>query len=582
MNNFKLFTVGFLSTVLMLSSCGGNPSAPHVHTPGDPVKENEVAATCTEEGSYDLVTYCTSGDGYEMSREHVVVPPTHKYGSPAYEWLNNNSQCHASLTCSECDEVVEETVNSKMEIIEEATGDNPGRCQYVATFTKTEFTTQTVEATYYYHGQYPIYDYHTGYVQYGLYPQKHVNDAQLLSALNALEDDAKLSNGWYEYENNYYARAFANPWSASASKKFDDGTTFVSDVEYWFKCEPINWRIMKEYDGKLYLLSQDLIDKHTYNSNSAYYPKYQNSEIYAWLEDEFYTSAFFLDDSRIVSTRVKNDAESTGYAENEYAGSDTTRKVYLGSYQDYYSKDYGFNIYEPETTKKSRTTDYVRALGANFNSDFYGPYWTRSPHNKMIDYGYGARYFNENGYCYNIISNNTAICVRPMITIKIEEQYSSFSQSKFESAWNSKGEVSYNHLEIEIKDVDSFNKKRAYHIEENLVDDSWTVDSGKSSFEFTPTGNLFTLTEYNEAYDSWLNENGSYYKWQIDSEHIGYRVSYRVWQSDTIYVDKVFVLDADFMVLYYSYCNYKLNYANSNPLGHFNGGRAHALSWSNI
>lgn len=133
----------------MLSSCGGNQTAPHVHTPGEPVKEKEVAATCTEEGSYDLVTYCTSGDGYEFSRDHIIVPPAHKYGSPAYEWLNNNSQCHASLTCSECGEVVEETVNSKMEIIEEATGDNPGRCQYVATFTKTEFTTQTVEATYF-------------------------------------------------------------------------------------------------------------------------------------------------------------------------------------------------------------------------------------------------------------------------------------------------------------------------------------------------------------------------------------------------------------------------------------------------
>ncbi len=41
---------------------------PHVHSAGDVVKENEIKATCTQEGSYDEVIYCASGDGYEISR----------------------------------------------------------------------------------------------------------------------------------------------------------------------------------------------------------------------------------------------------------------------------------------------------------------------------------------------------------------------------------------------------------------------------------------------------------------------------------------------------------------------------------
>ena len=48
---------------------------PHEHTPGEPVTENEVAPTCTAEGSYDTVVYC-SECGEEISRETVTVPAT--------------------------------------------------------------------------------------------------------------------------------------------------------------------------------------------------------------------------------------------------------------------------------------------------------------------------------------------------------------------------------------------------------------------------------------------------------------------------------------------------------------------------
>ena len=44
------------------------------HTSGEAVKENEVAATCTEGGSYDEVIYCTICR-QELSRNTVVVEP---------------------------------------------------------------------------------------------------------------------------------------------------------------------------------------------------------------------------------------------------------------------------------------------------------------------------------------------------------------------------------------------------------------------------------------------------------------------------------------------------------------------------
>ncbi len=45
------------------------------HTEGEAVIENEVAATETEDGSYDIVVYC-SVCGAELSRETVIVPAT--------------------------------------------------------------------------------------------------------------------------------------------------------------------------------------------------------------------------------------------------------------------------------------------------------------------------------------------------------------------------------------------------------------------------------------------------------------------------------------------------------------------------
>ena len=45
------------------------------HTPGDAVKENEIPATATENGSYDRVTYCTVC-GEELSRKTEIIRST--------------------------------------------------------------------------------------------------------------------------------------------------------------------------------------------------------------------------------------------------------------------------------------------------------------------------------------------------------------------------------------------------------------------------------------------------------------------------------------------------------------------------
>ena len=67
------------------------------HTPGEPVRENETAATCTEVGGYDTVTYCAVC-GEELSREHSELAALGHDLAYAYAGAGTHT-----ATCSRCD-----------------------------------------------------------------------------------------------------------------------------------------------------------------------------------------------------------------------------------------------------------------------------------------------------------------------------------------------------------------------------------------------------------------------------------------------------------------------------------------------
>ena len=84
----------------------------HTHTPGEPVQENVVPATCSATGSYDEVVYCSECDE-EFSREHKtieklahtpgaavrenVVPATCS-ATGSYDEVVYCTECHAELS----------------------------------------------------------------------------------------------------------------------------------------------------------------------------------------------------------------------------------------------------------------------------------------------------------------------------------------------------------------------------------------------------------------------------------------------------------------------------------------------------
>ena len=72
------------------------------HTPAEAVKENIVEPTCTEEGSYDSVVYCADCHT-ELSRENSVISALgHKYGEITVIEPEYNQDGYSTHTCTVC------------------------------------------------------------------------------------------------------------------------------------------------------------------------------------------------------------------------------------------------------------------------------------------------------------------------------------------------------------------------------------------------------------------------------------------------------------------------------------------------
>ena len=94
------------------------------------------------------------------------------------------------------------------------------------------------------------------------YPQTLVQDANLIESLNATQSehpDIINLNG------NLYYRTTANP--ANGNTYFNNGQKIISGMNYYFKIERIQWRIMESYDGISYAMSEKIIDAAAFPQN---------------------------------------------------------------------------------------------------------------------------------------------------------------------------------------------------------------------------------------------------------------------------------------------------------------------------
>lgn len=162
---------------------------------------------------------------------------------------------------------------------------------------------------------------------YGLYPQTHVNDVSLIASLEKASVNYTLANNWVKYNNQYYAKS----QSLGDGGYFDDGTPFVAGSTYWFKCEPIEWVAYNDaIESRVYFTSKNLLDVQYFDKEDVIY---ENSSIRAWLNTDFYNSAFMLNNDYIQESEIKTLLENVWIAEStDYARLSELKKAYLTDY----------------------------------------------------------------------------------------------------------------------------------------------------------------------------------------------------------------------------------------------------------
>ena len=241
----------------------------------------------------------------------------------------------------------------------------------------------------------PLYTRDGDYIYFGEYPQS-------LKADDVTITQTQDARGYYlGSDGAYYAKVVASPYGSSYT--FSTGARVTSGTTYYFKVEPIRWRILSTDGVSAFILCDSIIANQAYNATRD--NNYKDSDIRAWLNDQFYTTAFSdLQRELILTTTVDNSVASTGYASNPYACENTEDKVFLLSYAEVTNGEYGFST-DPwgiDMARRMETSDYSRATGAYMNTDAStygnGCWWLRSPYsgNSII-----ARYVYSNGFAGN-------------------------------------------------------------------------------------------------------------------------------------------------------------------------------------
>lgn len=268
-------------------------------------------------------------------------------------------------------------------------------------------------------------------VQFGTYPQSKVTDATLLSRLNAASGTLPTSENsqkWTDYGYYYNFFVYSYMWyidvitatgkyrgvyftryrpyytteTSSTSYSYQDDFGYNTSSVYWFKYEPITWRVLDVQSSSAFLMADLVLDSQDYHYSSSdrtiggstvYENNYEHSHIRSWLNDNFYNTAFTAaEKARIQTTTVDNSAASAGFSWNIYDCANTSEKVFLLSYAEATSATYGLST---DASRQLQPSAYAQSQGVYTNSG-NSEWWLRSPY---YDYGdYYARYVNSDGF----------------------------------------------------------------------------------------------------------------------------------------------------------------------------------------
>ena len=275
-------------------------------------------------------------------------------------------------------------------------------------------------------------------IKFGSYPQSKVTDEVIIDGLNSQSlswksynyysgtgdwDDGNMkSSDYMKYAdivfngNKYRAVTFSEyrpywtGYTSSSSNTYQDDNGYYTDNVYYFKYEPLKWRVLDAGTGLV--VCDSVIDSQAYNnyvlySNGEYYgdsgknhyaSNWENSSLRKWLNEDFYNTAF----SKLQQDRIqKLTRENKSTYNSSYDSNPTSDKITLLSYWDVLNTSYGFsssyNAYD--TARQRKGTDYAKCQGLWVSSNYGGTswWWLRSPDGSGsatgVDYDGWANYY---------------------------------------------------------------------------------------------------------------------------------------------------------------------------------------------
>ncbi|MBQ6067175.1 MAG: fibronectin type III domain-containing protein [Clostridia bacterium] len=260
---------------------------------------------------------------------------------------------------------------------------------------------------------------------FGSYPQTQVKDNALIKRLNAALKPGALRSCGYSYGagepgtqtvsdymkmaditldgTRYRAVTFSayRPiycyYPQTKSYSYQDDNGYEPNVVYWFRFEPVEWRVLNE--GNL-LLCDMVLDAQPFNfslypvengktiNGKTYYlftdqactipaNSWSTSTVRSWLNSVFYNTAFTEEEKALIAaSHLKN----YGY-NNRFSAEDSTDRVFLLSYNDMTSSGYAL-AQSNDTRANVHATDYAGIQGISFkrkDKSYVVPWLLRSP-----------------------------------------------------------------------------------------------------------------------------------------------------------------------------------------------------------
>ena len=291
------------------------------------------------------------------------------------------------------------------------------------------------------------------YIYFGYWPQTLERDETVVAKLNEmagkppLPRDKENPYNWESHEGTTYMwqkiviyngtkylGVQMNDYRASgvySLRSYIMKNGYFTYEVYWFKYEPIKWKILTTSGNSAYIMSDIALDSFSIQpdrkgeNRDGLYASYNNSTgvpdgTYAnnweycflrqWLNETFYNEVFNkLQKEIIQTTHLDNTARSSnpndypkyyGYGEkagkNKFADQckNTDDKIFLLSLRDITTTAYGFNkdVLAKDPARNLQATDFAKLHGApmNTNDKKYVTWYTRSPAPANGNQGYAT------------------------------------------------------------------------------------------------------------------------------------------------------------------------------------------------